>query len=187
MKFLRSLFVLLPILALCLATSAFGDVVFSGAPVADVVNPSPAGSTGLGPLGAVGGIGGAVPFIAPFSGTLTMTVTDCCLVGDVYQVFVDGVSLGFTAAVPLGGPTLSTGVFTDYLTAGAHTYDINDQILSYIGFADPYGGGVVPAIYAPAGLTVQGTMVPEPASIFLLGAELIGLGALARKLRKTRG
>jgi hypothetical protein len=177
-------------LALCLATSAFGDVtVFNAGLNASVGNPSPAGSTGLGSLGAVGGIGGAVPFTAPFDGMLTMTVTDCCLVGDVYQAFVDGVSLGFTAAVPLGGPINSSGVFTEYLTAGAHTFDINDQILSYIGFADPYGGGVVPAIYSPAGLTVQGTMaaVPEPASIFLLGAELIGLGALARKLRKTRG
>src|SRR5487761_1730632 len=73
--------------------------------VASATNPAPAGSTGLGPGGAVGGIGGPIDFTAPFAGTLIMTVkpTGTFTAGDVYQAFVDGNSLGFTTPVPLFG------------------------------------------------------------------------------------
>jgi hypothetical protein len=53
---------------------------------------------GLGPLGAVGGIGGPYTFTAPFIGTLIMKVQPAIgsFAGDVFQAFVDGKSLGFT-------------------------------------------------------------------------------------------
>ncbi len=161
--------------------------VISALPVAYDTNPSPAGSTLLGPLGAVGGIGGPVTFTAPFAGTLTLSVVDCCIIGDVYQAFVDGVSLGFTSFVPLYGPTMGSGDFTVYLTAGTHTWDINDTIQSYVGYDDPWGGGVVTDTFAGAGLTVTGTMVegsiPEPTTFLLSGSALLGLIALLRKRR----
>jgi Transposase, Mutator family/PEP-CTERM motif len=50
--------------------------------------------------------------------------------------------------------------------------DINDTLLSYIGFRDPWGGGVVPGIFSPAGLTVTIQIgVPEPSTwaMMLLG------------------
>ncbi len=105
--------------------------------VASASNAAPAGSTGLGPGGAVGGIGGPIDFTAPFAGTLIMTVqqpTTEFAAGDVYQAFVDGHSLGFTAGVPLFGTQFSSGTFTTPVPQGLHNFDINDQIFSYLGF-----------------------------------------------------
>ncbi len=157
---------------------------------ASTANPSPAGSSGLGPFGAVGGIGGPISFIAPSAGILTMTVADepFSLVGDVFEAFVNGVSLGFTSAVPLFGPTPSSGTFTVAVPAGANTFDVNDQLLSYIGFPGPYGGGTVGASFSPAGLTVAlseevPSAVPEPASLGLGGSWLLGLGLIWRRRR----
>ena len=179
MKFLTV--ALTAVLALMLVGSASaGVLVFSDTPVASAANPAPAGSTGLGLGGAVGGIGGAVGFTMPFDGLFTLTVTDCCIVGDVYQAFIDGVSMGFTSPVAIGGPTGSSGSFTEFLFAGAHTYDINDQILSYIGFAGPYGGNIT-ADFSPAGLGVTGTATPEPGTLALFGIGLVGAGLLRRR------
>lgn len=166
-------------------------------------NPSPAGSTGLGPLGAVGGIGGPMPFSAPVTGTLVMTVgpleVDGMPVGfpgDVYQAFVDGTSLGFTPGVPLFGTQFSIGTFTTPVTAGAHTFDINDQILSYIGSPSPYGSALpppdntVPASFNPTNLTVVlaeelPAAVPEPRSLAVIASAFLGFGWLW--YRRERG
>jgi len=163
-------------------------------PIASTLTPSPAGSTGLGPLGLFGGITyaviGPLTFTAPATGNLVATVAGCCAgapatIGDVFQVFLDGVSLGFTSGVPLGGPTPSSGTFEAPITAGVtYTFDINDQILSYAGTAtpDPYGGGLVPANFGPSALTVTlAELVPEPASFGLLASALLGLGLLRRR------
>jgi hypothetical protein len=83
----------------------------------------------------------------------------------VYEVVLDGKSLGLTSQVPIGGGTLSTGTFTAYVGTGTHTVGIEDITLSYIGFSSPFGGGIVPGIYTPAGLSVTITSAPEPASM----------------------
>ena len=163
--------------------------------VASATNPAPAGSTGLGPGGAVGGIGGPFDFTAPFAGTLIMTVQQQVdfTSGDVYQAFVNGNSLGLTSIVPvaLPGTSFTSGTFTTSIPAGLNTFDINDQILSYIGFQAPYGPAntTVPASFSPNGVTVTlaeelPSAVPEPSSFAFFGAWLAGMVIFWRR-RKT--
>jgi hypothetical protein len=160
-----------PASATTYSIGTFGETASAG-------NPAPAGSTGLGPGGAVGGIGGPISFVSPVSGLLTMTVTDCCLVGDVYQAFVNGASLGFTSPALIGSGPLSSGVFTVGISAGTNTFDINDQILSYLGVIGPYDSiNVVPTSYSPAGLTVDLSVTSAPGPV--PGAGLAGFAALA--------
>jgi PEP-CTERM motif len=154
--------------------------------LASTANPAPAGSTGLGPLGAVGGIGGPYTFTAPFTGTLVVKVQPSIgkFGGDVYQAFVDGNSLGFTPQVPLG-MHLSVGTFTTPVSMGVNNFDVNDQLLSYIGSPPPFGSTVaslttVPQSFSPSGVLITLTeelpsAVPEPRSLATLAGGLLGL------------
>ncbi|MGH7029278.1 MAG: PEP-CTERM sorting domain-containing protein [Stellaceae bacterium] len=136
---------------------------------------------------------GPIAFNAPINGTLVMTVQPGVgqFAGDVYQAFVDGTSLGLTTPVPLFGTAFSTGTFTTPISAGAHNFDINDQIISYIGFVGPYGSvfpppnNTVPASFSPSSLTVTleelPAAVPEPSSLALFGAWLAGIAFYWRR------
>ena len=163
--------------------------------LASASNPAPAGSTGLGPGGAVGGIGGPIDFTAPFAGTLIMTVkpTGTFAAGDVYQAFVDGHSLGFTTPVPLFGTQFTSGTFTTPIPQGLNNFDINDQVFSYLGFQAPYGPAntTVPASFSPGGVTITlaeelPSAVPEPSSLAVLGAWFVGLAMFWRRRKLGR-
>ena len=183
--------VLLLLVVLTLPSCLFGSTVLlqSGTPTASTSAPLAPGFTfPPGPGGTVGGldpafgIGNPITVVNP-DPFLIIAVQDCCLVGDVYEVIVNGSSKGLTAIVPLGGPTLSTGVF-EVAATGTVNVSINDVLLSYIGAADPFGGGVVPAIYNPAGLSEQifGTTVsPEPGTLMLFGSGLLMFGSKLKK------
>ena len=158
-------------------------------PTAWTGNPAPAGTTyPAGPLGAVGGIG--TTLYPSFTGPTTITVQDCCIPGDVYEVIVGGTSVGLTSLVPVdldpfhwGDPAyLSSGVFlVPDASAGIDIWDIT---LSYIGYDSPFGGGTVTASFDPAGLTVTAVPTPEPTSLLLLGS--VGLVGLAYKLKRKK-
>jgi hypothetical protein len=167
--------------------------------------PAPPGSTGLGPFNPIGsptgvggisdpstGVGGPFGFTAPVAGILKMSVAAApfTLVGSVFQAFVDGVSPPpfFTLPVPLGGPTPSSGTFTVPISAGAHTFDVNDQLVSWVGTTTPpYGpaGSSVGASLFPTGVVVGlieeiPSAIPEPTSLGLIGAWLLGLRLFRR-------
>ena len=188
--------------AAALMTLASGTVTAAPVPIgtftetASTSNSSPPGSTGLGPLGSVGGINGPVNFVAPFTGDVVMTVEPSQPVfsGDVYQAFIDGASLGFTTAVPLFGPDFTSGTFISPVTAGTNNFDINDQLLSYIGFTPPYGSAdpditVVPAGFSPNSVTITLTELPaptsEPRSVWALVVGVLGLACVRGRCRRV--
>lgn len=168
--------------SLCSAST----ILLSTSVTADASNPIPAGTT-FAPGGtAGGGIGGPLAFVSPGPGYLTITITDCCLVGDVFEAVLNGTSLGYSPFVPIGGPTNSVGVFTVHgVVAGGYSLDIWDITLSYLGEASPFGGGTVPRDFSPAGLSVLVEHnVPEPATYLLSGLGMLGLAVLRRRAQK---
>jgi hypothetical protein len=163
---------------------------------ASTSNPAPPGSTGLGPLGAVGGINGPITFNAPFAGDVVMTVQPAveAFAGDVYQAFINGVSRGFTKAVPLFGSNFTSGTFTAAVAAGTNNFNINDQLLSYIGFTPPYGSAdpditTVPAGFSPNSVSITldelPAPVPEPPSLWALLVGLLGLAFIRTRRRRA--
>ena len=158
---------------------------------ADAAQSAPAGidPSLADPNGAFGGgLLESIPSIyAPFGGMLTVSVTDLGLVGDVYELLLDGSPLGITSPAPIGGPAPSSGTFTVAIGAGYHQLDLWDFIQTYLFDTSPYGG-LVTGDYIDSDVRVSAsvasvsvTPVPEPAALAVL--PLAGFALLRRPRR----
>ncbi len=159
--------------AICLtAAPAAAIPLLSQTFTADAGQPAPAGITFslLGPSAAGGGLlEGPILVDAPFTGALSISVTDLGLAGDVYEVLLDGASLGTTSAVRIGGPKPSAGVFTETVLGGFHQIDVWDFVQTYLFTTSPYGGEVTQQYFdSDVSVNVSLLPVPEPAALALL-------------------
>lgn len=78
---------------------------------------------------------------------VSVSVVDCCRVGDNYAVYIDGGLIGTTPQRALGGDTPSKGTFARYVPAGLHVVTVQD-----LGGIKYYNEGVTSMI--PAGYEV---------------------------------
>ena len=110
-----------------------------------------------------------VSFTTGYTGPVEVTVTDCCITGDYYETWLNGVSIGTTPFVPVGGPDYSTGTFAGSVAAGTNFVQLQDQILTQL----------------PAGVSVSISGVPEPSTWAMMGLGFAALGfAGYRRARK---
>jgi hypothetical protein len=86
-------------------------------------------------------------------GFLTITVEDCCLVGDYYEIWVDGILIGTTPDPGLYGTTNSVGSATVWLAPGTHTIEIRDALFESLDEEDLED-------FCPAGYWVTGEWEP---------------------------
>lgn len=82
-------------------------------------------------------------------GFLTVTVEDCCIVGDYYEIWVDGMLVGTTPNPGYPGTVYSVGSATVWLAPGVHTIRIRDA-LDFVAYPE----------MCPAGYTVTGEWEP---------------------------
>ena len=120
------------------------------------------------------------------SGSTRIDITDRLMIGDQYRLFVNGVAM-MTTSTPsnyLNGVQTGTSTFDEawanpflskgtlYLTAGV--YDLDIKVLRVASGVN-YGSGYI-----------QATNVPEPSTLLMLGAGILGLGLFQyRKWSRT--
>lgn len=111
--------------------------------------------------------------------TGTLLVVDCCIVGDMFEVFAGGSSVGTTSTVSASSGVQS-GAFDGAsawaysgLSKGMFSVGAGQTIsLSTVQLADGYPGG--------AGY-IMSSSVPEPSAILLVAFGILGLVYTARR------
>lgn len=120
------------------------------------------------------------------TGSTRIDITDRLMIGDQYRLFVNGVALMTTSTPSIFLDGIQTGTTTFdqawanpflskgslYLTAG--TYDLDISVIRVASGVN-YGSGFIRA-----------TSVPEPSTLLMLGAGILGLGLFQyRKWSRT--
>ena len=136
--------------------------IFDATLTADGAATPPLGITAslVGPAGFGGGVlpGGEIA-LATGAGTLAISVQDLGLVEDVFEIVLDGVSLGLSSPVAINGPVNSAGSFSATIGAGFHSLGVWDPVLTYLGVASPFGG-TVPLASRPGEFHPQALLEP---------------------------
>lgn len=92
-----------------------------------------------------------------------LKIADNFIVGDYFELFIDGVSAGTTPVVPYQGPTYSVGEFDVPLGAGVHTFTIQD--IAFLTFTPEQLAGMCPAGFWFEWSLVKPLTCPEAAAI----------------------
>ncbi|MEJ0020223.1 MAG: PEP-CTERM sorting domain-containing protein [Acetobacteraceae bacterium] len=178
-------------------------------PVASVGGLCTPGSTGcsisINPMATVPLTAGLLSFTTPLTTAglfymLSIQVTDLVAVGDIYEVVVNGGSVGTTSVVGLSSASNSAGTLTGMVPAGTVTVGLTDLLQQYVGQTNnlpgllgmpgPNGGtvGSAPTQFRSSTLamTITATqVVPEPTTLAVLGSGLALLGGLLRTRRRS--
>lgn len=166
--------------------------LFSGTLTADAGAPAPLGYTAslASPNDPMGGgvITGDLGVTAPSAGTFTITLQDLGSVpggvfGSFYEVILDGLSLGLTAQVPIGGATASAGTFAAAVGAGFHDIGVFDPVLTFLPAALTSGNGTATSDFLlTVAFDATPAAVPEAPTLALLSTALgiLGIGIRRR-------
>jgi hypothetical protein len=164
---------------------------------------SPATPPGSGPRAITGALGesatafdpGAQPWTINLAQPGTLYVFDAYLKGDVFEAFANGFSLGLTSAPFNIGGNCGADLLCAATTGGStgtFALDPGSYALSFIVRSSPFNTGAGFFWVGPRGVFGQeqnppfggGGAVSEPATLALIGAGVLGLAAMRRRIRR---